>query len=567
MTANGVKAVIIFGASEWPNDPDRFVGAQQFHNSAAHFRQYCLSPAGLNLRPDAVLDLFDDDRPASSQDRNIYKFLTGFEARSGLPLTDIIIYYVGHGTFSESDRTYCLLVRDTNSDNIGASAYRITSLARTMQVSAPHCRKYIILDACFSGSAVIPMSSVDDKIEMEMRDAAVGEGTAFFCAASWKDAALTQKSEEYTMFSGALVEVLQNGVAGAGPTLSLTDLYQSVRQTIRDRYKSFGVNAELHVPDQRDGDVSRIGLFPNSAKSIEREPTPPKPPKSDDKPARGTKERDPPRAIKIIAAVLATVFLATLGLIAWTAYRTPSPNWLPSGHLEQDGQSENSASLPLNIPAGLTVRQISQTLMDHKELEGSPPDPLPPEGSLHPGVFTYSRGTQRSDLMRQMGEQQRELVDKIWQDRDPDVPLKSKEELVVLASIVAKETDIDDERPHIASVFLNRLSKGMHLQSDPTVIYGLFGGEGPSGDWKMSEDDLRKPTPYNTYLIGGLPPMPIANPSRPSLDAVAHPAKTQDLYFVADGRGEHTFASTLDEHNANVKRWREIQGTQDSSNQ
>jgi UPF0755 protein len=131
--------------------------------------------------------------------------------------------------------------------------------------------------------------------------------------------------------------------------------------------------------------------------------------------------------------------------------------------------------------------------------------------------------------------------------------------MVVLASIVEKETGVPDERAHVASVFLNRINKGMRLQSDPTIIYGLFGGDGKPTDRPIFQSDLKKETPYNTYVIKGLPPTPIANPGRDALEAVANPWKTQDLYFVADGTGGHVFASTLEEHNANVKRWRKLE--------
>jgi UPF0755 protein len=154
---------------------------------------------------------------------------------------------------------------------------------------------------------------------------------------------------------------------------------------------------------------------------------------------------------------------------------------------------------------------------------------------------------------------QQKLIDQIWERRDPDLPIKTKEEFVVLASIVERETGKDDERAHVASVFFNRLQKGMRLQSDPTIIYGIFGGDGKPSDRPIYRSDLQKETPYNTYKIKGLPPTPISNPGRAALEAVANPWRTKDLYFVADGTGGHVFAPTLEEHNANVKRWRRIE--------
>ena len=149
-----------------------------------------------------------------------------------------------------------------------------------------------------------------------------------------------------------------------------------------------------------------------------------------------------------------------------------------------------------------------------------------------------------------------------WRERRADLPLHDAYDALVLASIVEKETGIASERPQVAAVFLNRLERGMRLQSDPTVIYGLFGGEGKPSDRPIYRSDLDKETPYNTYRINGLPPGPIANPGRAALEAVANPARTEDLYFVADGTGGHAFARTLDEHNANVRRWRRLEAEQ-----
>jgi UPF0755 protein len=157
-----------------------------------------------------------------------------------------------------------------------------------------------------------------------------------------------------------------------------------------------------------------------------------------------------------------------------------------------------------------------------------------------------------------MQREQRDVVQKAWERRAPDLPLKSPTELVTLASIVEKETGRPEERSRVASVFVNRLKQRMRLQSDPTIIYGLVGGKGSLGR-PISRSDITQPTPYNTYTIDGLPPGPIANPGRASLEAAANPARTKDLYFVADGTGGHAFSETLDAHQKNVSHLRAIE--------
>jgi UPF0755 protein len=222
-------------------------------------------------------------------------------------------------------------------------------------------------------------------------------------------------------------------------------------------------------------------------------------------------------------------------------------------------ESGRSILYSISMPEGLTVRQMTLRLTEDTILEGDIPAELPPEGSLRPDTYKFSRGTKRAEIMSQMRAAQERLVDQIWERRDPDLPITTKEEFVILASIVERETGKDDERAHVASVFFNRLEKGMRLQSDPTIVYGIFGGEGKPSNRPIYRSDLQKETPYNTYRIRGLPPTPIANPGRAALEAVANPWRTKDLYFVADGTGGHVFAPTLEEHNANVRRWRRIE--------
>lgn len=212
----------------------------------------------------------------------------------------------------------------------------------------------------------------------------------------------------------------------------------------------------------------------------------------------------------------------------------------------------------VTVPEGWTSWQVVQRLAAHEILEGPVP-PVPAEGSLLPDTYVFPRGETRAGVLARMQEAQAAVVAEAWASRAPDLPIESVEELVTLASIVEKETGVGAERAHVASVFHNRLNRGMKIQSDPTIIYGIFGGEGKPSDRPIYRSDIDTPTPYNTYAIPALPPGPIANPGREALMAVARPLTTDDLYFVADGTGGHAFAETLDEHNRNVAQWRRIE--------
>ncbi len=211
----------------------------------------------------------------------------------------------------------------------------------------------------------------------------------------------------------------------------------------------------------------------------------------------------------------------------------------------------------ITIPEGLTSEQIVQRLRESDVLAGDLRT-APKEGLILPETYRVARGMSRSDLIRKMQDEQRKLVEQVWARRDPSLPLRTPFELVTLASIVEKETGKADERPRVAGVFVNRLQKRMKLQSDPTIVYGIVGGKGTLGRG-ITRDEISRPSPYNTYVIEGLPPGPIANPGRLALEAVANPMKTKDLFFVADGTGGHAFAETLDDHNRNVNRWRALE--------
>jgi UPF0755 protein len=211
----------------------------------------------------------------------------------------------------------------------------------------------------------------------------------------------------------------------------------------------------------------------------------------------------------------------------------------------------------VTIPEGLTSEQIVARLSENDIFAGTIRE-IPSEGSLLPETYKFPRGTQREQVIARMQQAQRRALAEIWERRSTDIPLKSPEQLVTLASIVEKETGKANERSRVAAVFINRLQKKMRLQSDPTIIYGLVGGKGTLGR-PIKRSEITQPSPYNTYVVEGLPPGPIANPGRASLEATANPARTRDLYFVADGTGGHTFTETYDQHQKNVAKLRTLE--------
>lgn len=216
-----------------------------------------------------------------------------------------------------------------------------------------------------------------------------------------------------------------------------------------------------------------------------------------------------------------------------------------------------SIQYKVTIPEGLTTLQALQRLRDHEVLVGDLDNDIA-EGSLLPDTYTFTRGTSRQEVVQWMQKAQEKLIGELWKERDPDLPLSTPEEAIILASIVEKETGLKAERARVAGVFVNRLKQNMRLQSDPTIVYGIVGGRGTLGR-PIRRSDINEKTAYNTYQIDGLPPTPIANPGRAAIAAVLNPAKTRDLFFVADGTGGHAFAETLAEHNRNVRRWRQIE--------
>jgi UPF0755 protein len=208
---------------------------------------------------------------------------------------------------------------------------------------------------------------------------------------------------------------------------------------------------------------------------------------------------------------------------------------------------------------------------DADVLTGDMPAELPPEGAILPDTYNVLRGRPRAELVAQMVAAHDAAVEEVWAQRQPNLPITSPEEMVILASIVEREAGNAEERPRVAAVFINRLRRGMQLQSDPTIIYGVclrhpqrcrngrLINERTGAIRTIRESEIAMDTGYNTYRIARLPPTPIANPGRSSMEAVVNPAATEDLFFVADGTGGHVFAETVEQHNANVRRWREIE--------
>ena len=234
---------------------------------------------------------------------------------------------------------------------------------------------------------------------------------------------------------------------------------------------------------------------------------------------------------------------------------TPGEETAPDEYrrvLEQD-----DTRLRLAVAEGVTSWQIARALEAIDVLDGAI-DATPAEGSLAPDSYEFAQGERRQALLARMAAAQERILAEAWEQRGPDAPISTPEDALILASLIEKETGVAEERRQVASVFANRLEDGMRLQTDPAVIYGVTNGEGILGRG-LRRSELDRPTPYNTYLIDGLPPTPIANPGRASIEAALNPAETDFLYFVADGTGGHAFATNLADHNRNVAAWRAIE--------
>ncbi|MDR5651777.1 endolytic transglycosylase MltG [Ruixingdingia sedimenti] len=225
-----------------------------------------------------------------------------------------------------------------------------------------------------------------------------------------------------------------------------------------------------------------------------------------------------------------------------------------------DAQSDSALRYRVTVAEGVTSWQVAEGLK-RADFLGGEVAAVPAEGSLAPESYEVVKGQDRAALLAEMAARQDRILADLWAARAEGLPYDTPEEAMIMASIIEKETGIPDERGQVASVFVNRLKAGMRLQTDPTVIYGVTKGQGVLGRG-LRQSELRGATPYNTYVIDGLPPTPIANPGRESIAAALNPEATDFLYFVADGTGGHIFARTLAEHNANVAKWRQIEAEQ-----
>ncbi|WP_171228094.1 endolytic transglycosylase MltG [Ruegeria sp. HKCCA4008] len=252
---------------------------------------------------------------------------------------------------------------------------------------------------------------------------------------------------------------------------------------------------------------------------------------------------------------------ATLDFVEIASF-DPSGDEVPEAYNEK--RNEADTRYRVSLAEGVTSWQVVQALKAFDALTGEVTE-IPAEGMLAPDSYDVVAGQDRNDILQAMQDKQQLRINAVWESRQDGLPLQSPEEMLILASIIEKETGVPEERGQVASVFVNRLKQGMRLQTDPTVIYGVTKGQGTLGRG-LRRSELNRPTPWNTYQIDDLPPTPIANPGLASLEAAVAPDDTDFVFFVADGTGGHAFAETLQEHNRNVAKWREIEAEQNSGN-
>ncbi|RLJ60027.1 UPF0755 protein [Litoreibacter meonggei] len=245
-----------------------------------------------------------------------------------------------------------------------------------------------------------------------------------------------------------------------------------------------------------------------------------------------------------------------------TAKFTPGVDEVPQVYVE--ARDDRDVRYRVAVAEGVTSWQVVDSLRALDVMEGEI-EATPAEGSLAPDSYEIKPGADRAELIAKMQAAQEKILAEAWEARDPTVPLETPEEALILASIIEKETGVAEERRQVASVFTNRLRKGMKLQTDPAVIYGITRGEGVLGRG-LKRSELDRETPYNTYAIPGLTPTPIANPGRLAIEAALNPDDTPYIFFVADGTGGHAFAVTIQDHNENVAKWRKIEAERNANN-
>jgi 2-hydroxy-3-keto-5-methylthiopentenyl-1-phosphate phosphatase len=268
--------VIILGASQWPKSSDIWPDAAIFRNSAEELHRYVLDSNGLNLPSHQVLDLFDDARSQSDINEHIETFLRAADRPK-----NILIYYTGHGAFTESDHRYCLAMRTSRVGDLVSSGYRIASLARVLNKVSSDARRFLILDSCFAGAAVpefMPQGDAESAaklLEEQTFDAMAETGTALLCAASSSEQAFAPTKDQYTMFTGALLQALRKGSVAGSELLSFDDLRPLVWSCIHSRFRDLGVTPNLYDADQRHGSISKVGFFPNAARRTTPTPCPP----------------------------------------------------------------------------------------------------------------------------------------------------------------------------------------------------------------------------------------------------------------------------------------------------
>lgn len=334
----GKTAAIILGASEWPKST--FKPAESFSRSAADFQAYLQDPAGCALSAENVLSLFDSEAHPGQQMSAIRDFLEKHDA-DGSPLTDLILYYVGHGGFTEAGADYFLALRTTTKDMEGVSSLRIADLARVLKRWSRRARRYLILDCCFAGEASrVFLSGTLQVATRKVTSELPESGTALLCASSSQDPALALPGEEHTMFSGALLEVLRKGVASDLERLSMEDIGHEIESYLRKRYRDAAVQPEVHCPDQKRGIVAKVALFPNPGyrpPAIEPDPVPPPDP------------RPPKPRWWHIAAILVGASAAGVGIVFLLLRPTPTSPRPPLatvkfGYVDKRGVSIDSVA-------------------------------------------------------------------------------------------------------------------------------------------------------------------------------------------------------------------------------